>query len=277
VRDVLVPILLATAIPIFEGFKKIIEIVADKVNKNRETFVKLGQFLETFFIFIRDKVAPVFSKVLTVAFELVGKAIGPVIDFIFDFIDAFVELGKFVLKIAEVVVKIIEGMVNGIIAGVNFAINALNKLPKVNIDNVGEMTINLPSISVPTATGSTFNAPSLADRIDVPKASTGSGLGSGLGGGLGGGSSGGGSSGKGSAKAGGMGIGTPFEGGFITPITTFGVAERIAAMESAKTSAAPINITVNTMTADSNTPMFIVEQLQRYNLISGPVDVQIAV
>jgi hypothetical protein len=34
---------------------------------------------------------------------------------------------------------------------------------------------------------------------------------------------------------------------------------------------------VNTVTADSNLPTFIVEQLQRYNLISGPVDVQIAV
>ena len=276
-REVLIPILLATAIPIFNGFKKIIEIVADKVNENRETFVKLGQFLETFFIFIRDKVAPVFSKVLVVAFEIVGKAIGPVIDFIFDFIDAFIELGKFVIKIAGVVVDVIEAMVNGIISGINFAIKALNFLPGVNIDPVGAITINLPSISAPTAPGATFNAPSLADRIDsgptiktptisIPDLPTGGG-------------SGGGSKSGGSRTGGGGGGGIGGGGDLVTiqAFTPFGVAERIAAMESAKATASPINITVNTVTADANLPTLIVEQLQRYNLISGPVDVQIAV
>ena len=275
-REVLIPILLASAIPIFEGFQKIIEIVAEKVNQNRDTFVKLGQFLETFFIFIRDKVAPVFSKVLVVAFELVGKAIGPVIDFIFDFIDAFVELGKFVLKVAGVVVNIIESMVNGIIAGVNFAIDALNKLPKIDIENVGEISINLPTISAPTTPGSTFNAPSLADRIDAPKPSTGSGFGSGLGSGLGSGSGSGGSGGGGGGIGGGRDLVT-IQNAEVGALTTFGVAERIAAMASGRTQAAPVNITVNTVTADSNLPTLIVEQLQRYNLISGPVDVQIAV
>jgi uncharacterized membrane protein YgcG len=275
-REVLIPILLASAIPIFDGFRKIIEIVAEKVNQNRDTFVKLGQFLETFFIFIRDKVAPVFSKVLVVAFELVGKAIGPVIDFIFDFIDAFVELGKFVLKVAGVVVDIIESMVNGIIAGVNFAIDALNKLPKIDIENVGEISINLPTISAPTTPGSTFNAPSLADRIDAPKPSTGSGFGSGLGSGLGSGSGSGGSGGGGGGIGGGRDLVT-IQNAEVGALTTFGVAERIAAMASGRTQAAPVNITVNTVTADSNLPTLIVEQLQRYNLISGPVDVQIAV
>lgn len=275
-REVLIPILLASAIPIFEGFRKIIEIVAEKVNQNRDTFVKLGQFLETFFIFIRDKVAPVFSKVLVVAFELVGKAIGPVIDFIFDFIDAFVELGKFVLKVAGVVVNIIESMVNGIIAGVNFAIDALNKLPKIDIENVGEISINLPTISAPTTPGSTFNAPSLADRIDAPKPSTGSGFGSGLGSGLGSGSGSGGSGGGGGGIGGGRDLVT-IQNAEVGALTTLGVAERIAAMASGRTQAAPVNITVNTVTADSNLPTLIVEQLQRYNLISGPVDVQIAV
>ena len=238
--------------------------------------MKLGQFLETFFIFIRDKVAPVFSKVLTVAFEVVGKAIGPVIDFIFDLIDAFVELGKFVLKVAGVVVGIIEAMVNGIIIGVNFAIDALNKLPKIDIDNVGEISINLPTISVPTTPGSTFNAPSLADRIDAPKPSTGSGFGSGLGSGLGGGGGSGGSGGGGGGIGGGRDLVT-IQNAEVGALTTFGVAERIAAMASGRTQAAPVNITVNTVTADSNLPTVIVEQLQRYNLISGPIDVQISV
>jgi hypothetical protein len=55
------------------------------------------------------------------------------------------------------------------------------------------------------------------------------------------------------------------------------MAERIAAMESSRGSqSTPVNITVNTVTADANLPNLIVESLQRYNLISGPVDVQIA-
>ena len=38
-----------------------------------------------------------------------------------------------------------------------------------------------------------------------------------------------------------------------------------------------VNITVNTVSADSNLPNLIVEALQQYNLVSGPLDVQIAV
>ena len=37
-----------------------------------------------------------------------------------------------------------------------------------------------------------------------------------------------------------------------------------------------VNITVNTVSADANLPNLIVEALQTYNLVSGPVDVQIA-
>jgi hypothetical protein len=38
----------------------------------------------------------------------------------------------------------------------------------------------------------------------------------------------------------------------------------------------PINITVNTVSADANLPNLIVDALQQYNLIAGPIDVQIA-
>ena len=37
-----------------------------------------------------------------------------------------------------------------------------------------------------------------------------------------------------------------------------------------------VNITVNTVSADANLPNLIVEALQQYNLVSGPLDVQIA-
>ena len=40
---------------------------------------------------------------------------------------------------------------------------------------------------------------------------------------------------------------------------------------------ANVSITVNTVSADANLPNLIVDALQQYNLVSGPLDVQIAV
>jgi hypothetical protein len=274
----LVPIVMTIAIPIFEGLRKIFDIIVEKINENRDSFRKYGELLLQFYGFIRDRIAPILGKVLAVAFDIVAKAIGPVIDVVFNLLDAFVSLGKFVIKIAETVLNVIEAMVNGIISGVNFAIKALNLLPGVEIDVIGNVSISLPSISAPSGpSGSGFDAPSRADRIDTPGTISTPGLTipdltlPGGGGGGGGGGAGGGS----------VGIGIPDQTIFSTPetsaLTTYGMAERIAAMESARgTQAAPVNITVNTVTADANLPNLIVESLQRYNLISGPVDVQIA-
>lgn len=277
IKNYLVPIVTSIAIPIFDGLRKIFEIVSAKVEENRDKFVKLGELLRDFFTIVRDRVAPIIGTVLRVAFDVLGKAIGPVIDLFFGFMSAFAEVGKFVIKVADGVLGVIEAMVNGIITGINFAIKALNLLPGVDIDPIGNITISLPSISAPTApTTPGFDAPGRADRIDtgpsigtpsfdiptVDLPSAGSG-------------------GSGGGGGGGVGIGIPDQTIFSTPetsaLTTFGVAERIAAMESARASqAAPVNITVNTVTADANLPNLIVESLQRYNLISGPVDVQIA-
>jgi len=275
----LVPIVMSVAIPIFEGLRKIFDNIVEKINENRDSFRKYGELLLQFYGFIRDRIAPILGKTLAVAFDIVGKAIGPVIDFVFDLLDAFVSLGKFVINVAETVLTVVEEMVNGIIEGVNFAIKGLNKLPGVSIDVIGNVSISLPSISAPSSpSGGGFDAPGRADRIDIPGTISTPGFtvpDVSLPGGGGGGSSGGGGGG------GSVGIGIPDQTIFSTPetaaLTTFGMAERIAAMESARASqAAPVNITVNTVTADANLPNLIVESLQRYNLISGPVDVQIA-
>jgi hypothetical protein len=293
IKNYLVPIVTSIAIPIFDGLRKIFEIISAKVEENRDKFVKLGEFLKDFFLVVRDRVAPIIGTVLKVAFDILGKAIGPVIDLFFGFMSAFAEVGKFVIKVADGVLGVIEAMVNGIISGVNFAIKALNLLPGVDIDPIGNITINLPSFSAPTApTTPGFDAPGRADRIDTPGTISTPGLTipdltlpGGGGGGGGGGRGGGGGGGRGGGGGGGgesVGIGLPDQTIFSTPqtnaLTLFGNAERIAAMESARASqAAPVNITVNTVTADANLPNLIVESLQRYNLISGPVDVQIAV
>ena len=275
IKDYIVPIILSVAIPIFQGLQKIFDVIVEKINQNRDSFTKYGELLQQFYGFIRDKVAPVLGVTLKVAFEILAKAIGPVISGFFLFLDAFTAVGKVVVSIASTILSTIETMINGIIKGVNFAINALNKLPGIDIGTIGEVSISLPTISAPA--GGTPNLPKIADRLD-PIKDPGLGFPSlelpSLGGG--------GSSGGGSRVVGGRdsvgGGGTPFEGGFISPITTFGMAERIAEMETSRANqAAPVNITVNTVTADANLPNLIVESLQRYNLISGPVDVQIAI
>jgi hypothetical protein len=275
IKDTLIPIVLSIAIPIFEGLAKIFTIVAQKIDENRETIVKYFNFLQAFYTLIKERIAPVVGVVLKVAFEILAKAIGPAIDIVFKFIDAFASIGSFLVKVANGVLGTIEAMVNGIIAGVNLAISVLNKLPGVDIGTQDAINISLPTISAPTAPGATsggFN-PINADRIASP-AFTGTSPGLALpelpa-------SSGGSSAGK-SRSGGGSDIGTPFTGGFIPEITTFGNAERIAAMESARASASStVNITVNTVTADAELPNLIVESLQRYNLISGPLDISIA-
>ena len=271
IKDYIVPIILSVAIPIFQGLQKIFDVIVEKINQNRDSFTKYGELLQQFYGFIRDRVAPVLGVTLKVAFEILAKAISPVITIIFKFLDAFVSISKVVISVASTVLETIETMINGIIKGVNFAIETLNRLPGIDIGLVGNVSVALPTITAPNVTsgaGSSFipadrlpspafNAPS----VDIPAPALSSG----------------GSSGSGGSKdtksfereaAQFTAASSAFQG-----ITTFGIAERIAARDSQP---APINITVNTVTADANLPNLIVESLQRYNLISGPLDVQIA-
>jgi len=217
--------------------------------------------------------------VLKVAFEILAKAIGPAIDIIFKFIDAFASIGSFLTKVANGVLGTIEAMVNGIIAGVNLAISVLNKLPGVDIGTQDAINISLPTISAPTAPGATgggFN-PINADRIASP-AFTGTSPGLALPElpAPSGGSSSGGSKVGGLTPAEIAAINTGNQGAPVSSSFAYGNAERIADMLSRREMAAStVNITVNTVTADAGLPNLIVESLQRYNLISGPLDIQI--
>ena len=275
IKDYIVPIILSVAIPIFQGLQKIFDVIVEKINQNRDSFTKYGELLQQFYGFIRDRVAPVLGVTLKVAFEILAKAISPVITVIFKFLDAFVSISKVVISVASIVLDTIETMINGIIKGVNFAIETLNRLPGIDIGLVGNVSVALPTITAPNVTsgaGSSFipadrlpspafNAPS----VDIPAPALPSG-----------GSSGGGGRETKSFEREAAQFASA--SGTFQGLTSFGNAERIAAMESSReTQAAPVNITVNTVTADANLPNLIVESLQRYNLISGPVDVQIAI
>ena len=278
IKDELVPTFLNFAIPIFESVKKVFGIVSEEVNKNRNTFIRLGEFLKTLFFFIKENIVPLIGTTLKIAFEVLGKIIPPVIAVIANFVDAFVSVGNVVIKVASTVLNTIEAMINGIIKGVNFAIEALNRLPGIDIGTIGEVSVSLPTITAPTVTGGAGSSFIPADRISSPAFNAPSvdiatpALSSG------GGSSGG---GKGSGGSGlsraeldaiNSGGGGPFASSVFANERS-NLSDFVSARESA---AAPINITVNTVTADANLPNLIVESLQRYNLISGPVDVQIA-
>jgi phage-related protein len=275
IKEELVPTVLNFAIPIFESVKKVFGIVSEEVNKNRDTFVRLGEFLKTLFFFIKENIIPIIGTSLKIAFEVIGKVIPPVISAISRLIDIFTAVATVVIKVASTVLDTIETMINGIIKGVNFAIETLNRLPGVDIGLVGNVSVALPTITAPNVTSGAGSSFTPADRLPSPAFNAPSvnlpapELPSG------GGSRSFGETGSTPAQ---IQAAIRASGGTTPALTTFGMAERIAAMESSRANqAAPVNITVNTVTADANLPNLIVESLQRYNLISGPVDVQIAI
>ena len=279
----IIPIIRDVAVKVFEGLSRIFDIVRQKMEDNSENVEKLVSFFQSLVSFVSKYVAPTLINVLGAAFTVVAKLIGPVIDVLFTLMGALADVGKFLLRIAGFVIDTFEGMVNGIIDGVNLAIRLLNKLPGVNISEIGSVSFGgqsfgnaptAPSGAAPTAfSGSTIRMDGLTvpnvPTVTVPGVETPPPAAGGGGGGKGGG-----------AKILPVDM-TGFVG--ISPSTNisggggggFGAAMGTAALLDGMTGG-DVNITVNTVTADANLPNLIVEALQTYNLYNGPVDVQIA-
>jgi len=271
-----VPVVMDLWKRVFTGLAGIFETVTKKIEENRANIDKLVRFFRTLAEFIIGTVAPVLLKTLSVAFGIVAKAVGPVLDVVFALMGAFASLGSFLVKIAKSVVGTIEGMVNGVISLLNFVIRAANKIPGVNINPIGEVSFAMPSFSSPEAP--TAAGAAIPDRLDrmagagtpspltipsippIVPPSTGGGGGGGSRTGSGGGGGGGGSYYNDFSLG---AIDSSFSGDFSgLQFDEFGNV---------------VNITVNTVTADSNLPTLIVEALQTYNVQSGPIDVAIAV
>jgi len=282
IGEKLVPVIRDVAIKVFDGLRRIFEIVSDKIEENRDKIANIIDFYRQLSNFIIDRVAPILVRTLGVAFEIVAKAIGPVIDIVFTLMSAFADLYKFLLKVAGGVLDVIEGMVNGVVDGVNLMIRALNALPGIDIDPIGKVNITLPSLPSPagvaaptafsgntretgiTPTVPTITVPGLAATVTTP---------------TGGGSRGGGGKGGEADESLREGMVT------ILPSTEvfgaaggggFGAAMGNEALLDGMTGGV-VNVVVNTVSADANLPNLIVEALQTYNLTSGPIDVAIAV
>lgn len=285
IGEKLVPVIRDVAIKVFEGLRDIFEKVTEKIQDNQDNIRKITDFFRTLVDFVVQKVAPVLGVVLSKAFDVVGAAIGPVIDVVFDLMGVFADLGKFILKIAGFVLDVIEGMVNGVIDGINLLIRVLNKIPGINIGEIGNVSFTLPNLgnapTAPSATGT--SGPDAVERRLA--AMTPSGFDFSFGGTDGGGGGGGG--GGGSKKPqkptpvdmtgqvtifGGTDISGGGGGGFGAIMDTMAFLDGL-------TGGAPTvvnNVTVNTVTADANLPNLIVDALQQYNITSGPIDVAIA-
>ena len=278
----IVPVIRDVAVKVFEGLSRVFDIVRTKVQENSETIESLREFFVAIVSFVQKYVAPTLINILGAAFTVVAKLVGPLIDVLFTLMGALADVGKFLLKIAGFVIRTFEGMVNGVIDGVNLAIRLLNKLPGVNISEIGSVSFGgalfgtaptAPTAAAPTAfAGSTIrmdglevpNIPTVTiPGVETPPAAAESG-------------------GKGGVAAKPIPVDmTGFVG--ISPSTNigggggggFGAAMGTEALLDGLTGGV-VNITVNTVTADANLPTLIVEALQTYNLQNGPVDVEIA-
>jgi hypothetical protein len=283
-----VPIVLDLWKTVFRGLADIFDVVSRKIQDNRENISKLVDFMKNLASFITGTVAPILIKTLGVAFSVVSKAIGPVIDVVFSLMGAFSELGSFLVKTAGFVLDVVGKMVNGVIAVINKAIDGANKLnPFSDIPKIPEVSIGSASLGgapvAPKAGG--VDTPGRLDRMaaGVPTIPSGTGVvvpeissaGGGGGGGGGGGSS---RAGGGARTVIGSTAGLIAAGESASMIGLGGINFSdldLAALESSM--GTNVSITVNTVSADANLPNLIVDALQQYNLVSGPLDVQIAV
>jgi len=288
IQDRLVPVIRDVAIKVFDGLRNIFEKVSEKIEENSGNIEKMRGFFSDLIKFVTTYVAPTLTKVLSVAFDVVGEAIGPVIDVVFRLMGALASLGSFVLKIAGFLVKTFESAINGVIDIVNFAIRQANKInPFGRIDEIGNISISSGFGAAPTAPaapGGVTSGPDLLERRlgGLTPAAAGIGIPD-LG--LDDEEEDGGAGGRGGGKKGGTVAILPVDMtgqiGIIGSTDIIGgggagVGAAIGTEALLDGMTGGISITVNTVSADANLPNLIVDALQQYNLVSGPIDVTIA-
>jgi phage-related protein len=270
-------ILKMIAIPIIDAGRNAFDKIRGVIDNNSESVQKIQKFFGDFVGFVKNTVAPIVLNVLGGAFKFVVENILPrVLDGLLKFTGALSTVGSFVIDIAKMILGAFEGIVNGIIDSVNFVIRLMNRIPGVDIDEIGGVSFSAPSIGVtaPSAPGFVGSV----DRLPLP---------SGMSGGipdltLPTESGGGGGGGRGGGGRGGLSIDPrALElGGLNLPnLADYGSIESARLADLALMGATPsvVNVTINTVTADENLPTMVVDAFQRYNLIYGPAEIDIAV
>ena len=131
ISQVVVPGLKRTFMPIFEGLQDAFEIVGEAIDRNRDKFQPLFDFLIKFANFVYTSLGPLIGQVLGGAFRTLGKIIGVVLDV--------------VARAIPPLVSFLEKTVNDGIRVVNFFIRQYSKLPEAlqafgAIDEISQLT-----------------------------------------------------------------------------------------------------------------------------------------
>ena len=134
----LIDIILNKIVPGFEKFAKLFDPIKDAIDRNKESFQALGNF-------IVDYLVPVFTVALGGAISFVAKIAGGVID------------------IVGGVINVIRNLVSGAIDGINALIKAYNAIPILpNIPTISKPSFTQPSVSAPKVSTPTYTAPTIS-------------------------------------------------------------------------------------------------------------------
>ncbi len=264
------------AIPIFETFRDRIHEVTVVVQNNEEAFRSMRNFLADFVVFVRDRVAPNFDKLLGGSLALVAtRDIPKLINGFLKVAGVVAEVARAITAMVNATIDAMEILVNGVLDGVNFMIRQLNRLPFVDIPEIADVDFNPARSSTSTSRLPGFLGS--VDRLPSPAMVTPSIPGISLPGETGGGGGGGGG-GAGRAVGGMSGISTATGGLTLPTLEAYGTLESARLADVALLDVQPsINITVNTVTTDADFPTKVVEALQTYNYIYGPAEIEVAI
>jgi len=136
--EALIKIIIEKVVPGFEKFAKLFDPIKDAIDRNKESFQALGNF-------IVDYLVPVFTVALGGAISFVAKIAGGVID------------------IVGGVINVIRNLVSGAIDGINALIKAYNAIPILpNIPTISKPSFTQPSVSAPKVSTPTYTAPTIS-------------------------------------------------------------------------------------------------------------------
>jgi hypothetical protein len=131
-------IIVNTFTPIINGLLKAFGYIKDAIGDNLDTFKEFGGYIATY-------LAPVIGTVLGGALQVAGKIAGGVIDVIAG------------------VVRILNGLISGAVAGINALISAYNSIPFLpNVGKITTPTVSVPTIKTPTVSTAVPKIPSIS-------------------------------------------------------------------------------------------------------------------
>ncbi len=146
----LISIIVDKVVPNFQKFIKLFDPLKDAIDRNKESFQALGNF-------IVDYIVPVFTVALAGAISFVAKVAGGVVD------------------IVGGIINVIRTLVSGAIDGINAMIKAYNSVPLLpNIPTISKPSFTTPTVSAPKVSTPTYTAPTISSTGTTSGTSTAS-------------------------------------------------------------------------------------------------------